>query len=204
MSIVSQYILIQGEADASISHLLQELNIKEYSAEKEVMLYEANKPKTLFIGRYKNVLIIVHPSWPFDFFGPKQSETESKFIRLFPKAEMAVLISNEQVNAFGYALVRDGVKVRMKDGADGDIFNDFGALLPEEIEVKRRIQKGKILPQEEIAELREDMSEDEVQQYIEFEAWWGVPELIAKRYFDGQTMNHMLGSDTKITRFVKN
>ena len=183
--------------------MLRKLNLENYSAEKEVALYEANKARTLFIGHYKNVLIIIHPDWPFDFFGPKQSETEKKFIRLFPKSEITVLIINEQVGAFGYVIIQDGIKIKMKDGADGKIFNDFGPLLPEEVEIKRQIRNGEVLPEEEIAELQEDMSEKEVQKHVEFEAWWGTSELIAKRYFDGQTMNNMLSSDIKVTRFVK-
>ena len=203
MSIVTQYILVKGQADANVSHLLQEMQLSDYVAEREVELYQANKPKTLFIGHYKDVLIIAHPDLPFVFFNKEQTEVERKFIRLFPKAEIAVLYINEQVGGFGYAIIRDGVRVRMKDGSDGDIFNDYGPLLPEELEMEKQIQNGEIIPEDEIAELREDMSDEEVKRYIEFEASWRTPELIAKRYFDGQTMNNMLGSDTKVTLFVK-
>jgi len=203
MSIVSQYILIKGGAKVEVNDVLHALGLTDYVPEKDVMLYETNKAKTLFIGQYNDVLIITHPDLPFDFFAEKQSETERKLIQLFPTNEIAVLLENEQVGAFGYAIIEQGVKVRMKDGADGEFYNDYGSLLPEELIMQGEILRGEIMPEDEIEELREDMSEEEVTKHIEFEACWRTPGLIAKRYFDGQTLNNMLGSDTKVTRFIK-
>lgn len=203
MSLNNYYILIKGEADSKAADVIKGIGLTDYSTENEVLLYEANKPKTLYIGRYNDTLIVIHPDLPFHFFGKEQSQTERDFIKLFPDSEIVVLLENEQVGLFGYALIQKGVKVRMKDGADGEIFNDFGELLPEEKEMLQEIAEGKIFEEEELDEMREDMTEEEVQQAIAFEASWRTPGLLARRYFDGLTINNMIGTDTKITRFSK-
>lgn len=77
-------------------------------------------------------ILIVHPDLAFKFFGATQSEKEKRFIDLFPDSEIAALVDNESVGLFSYAIIVDGKKIRMKDGCYGEIYNDFGDLLPEE------------------------------------------------------------------------
>ena len=67
----------------------------------------------------------------------------------------------------------------MKDGCDGEIYNDAGELLPEEQEILAE----EIFGEDELDEMREDgMSEEEVQATVSFEASWRVPNLLSARY----------------------
>lgn len=67
----------------------------------------------------------------------------------------------------------------MKDGSDGDIYNDEGELLPEEEEVLSE----QIFEEGEIEDMKADgMSDEEVDAMIKFEASWRVPNRLTKRY----------------------
>lgn len=137
-----------------------------------------NKPTTLCIGHYNHCLIFAHPYLPFHFFGPSTTQTEQRFIACFPDTEIAALLENSTLNLFGFSIIQNGQKIRMKDGADHDYFNDFGTLLQEE-----ESREKSPVEQAEIEDMRADgMDEEEIKQYIQFQADWGVPNRISKRY----------------------
>ncbi len=69
----------------------------------------------------------------------------------------------------------------MKDGCDGQIYNDFGDLLPEE----KDILSEEIFMDDELEEMKENgMSESEIQEMIKFEASYRVPNKLTERYLD--------------------
>ena len=75
----------------------------------------------------------------------------------------------------------------MKDGCDGEVYNDKGDLLPEEEEIFSQ----KMFEDEEIEEMKEDgMTDEEVEAMIKHEASWRVPNLLTKRYF-GEAVGSM-------------
>jgi hypothetical protein len=146
----------------------------------------------------KNFLI-VHPDLPFHFFGDTQSDTEKRFIATFPDSEIAALVENSTVGLFSYAVIDGGQKIRMKDGSDGEIYNDTGDLLPEE----KEILSGKIFEEEEIEELKEErMYDEEIEAMISFEASWRVPNLLSKRYL-GKTVSTIDTDMVVLTMYEK-
>lgn len=174
------YIVVTAQISNDLDEILSHLNLGQYKPVKEVPLHYSNKPETLFAGFYKDNLLLVHPDLPFDFFSETQTETEKLFIDTFPDSEIAVLIENSTSDLFGYVIIDRGKKVRMKDGADGEIFHDEGELLPEE----KEIFSENIFDDDEMEEMREEgMSEEELDAMIKFEAYWRVPDRISKRYF---------------------
>ena len=87
----------------------------------------------------------------------------------------------------------------MKDGSDGEIYNDTGDLLPEE----KEILSDKIFEEEEIEELKEDgMSDEEIEAMINFEASWRVPNLLSKRYL-GKTVSTIDTDKVVLTMYEK-
>src|SRR6059058_3098861 len=129
------YIFVQSPAMTDIDEIRSRLNLAGYKPTKEVPLHYSNKPQTLFTGFYNGNLLIVHPELPFGFFSDTRSEIEQVFVDTFPDSEIAALIENSSVGLFSYAIIDHGLKIRMKDGSDGEIFHDEGELLPEEKEV---------------------------------------------------------------------
>lgn len=192
------YVFVKDPESKDMSALLTSLGLGHYKPVEEVPLHYSNKPETLFAGFYQGNLLLVHPDLAFHFFGAGQSETERLFIQTFPGKEIAALIENSTVGLFGYALIEDGRKVRMKDGADGEIYHDAGELLPEE----KEILADEIFGEEEIEEMRENgMSEEEVQATIQFEASWRVPNLLSARYL-GESVGTIDTAQVMITRYV--
>jgi hypothetical protein len=173
------YIFVKNIGSLQLPDILPKLNLGHYRPLQEVSLSATNKPTTLFAGLYNGNLMLVHQELVFKFFEPAQSEEEKRFLEAFPESEIAVLISNESVNLFGFAILDRGVKIRIKDGCDGEIYNDVGRPLPEEQEVLSE----EIFMEEELEEMKENgMTEKEIQEMIRFEASNRVPDRLTKRY----------------------
>lgn len=181
------YIFVTTPKSKDLADILSKLNLGQYKPVKEVPLHYSNKPETLFAGFYNDNLLIVHPDLPFDFFNDTQSDTEKLFIDTFPGSEIAVLIENSTVGLFSYAVIDKGKKIRMKDGCDGEIYHDEGDVLAEETE----ILSEEIFGADEIEEMKEnEMSDEEVEAMIKFEASWRVPNRLTKRYL-GETVGQI-------------
>ena len=192
------YVFVKAPGSSDMDALLVSLGLGHYKPVEEVPLHYSNKPETLFAGFYQGNLLLVHPDLAFHFFGEGQSETELLFTQTFPGKQIAALIENSTVGLFGYALIENGRKVRMKDGCDGEIYNDLGEMLPEEQEILAE----EIFGEDELDEMREDgMSEEEVQATVSFEASWRVPNLLSARYL-GEPVGSIDTEQVMLTRYV--
>jgi hypothetical protein len=192
------YVFVKAPESRDMNALLISLGLGHYKPVEEVPLHHSNKPETLFAGFYQGNLLLVHPDLAFHFFGDGQSETERLFVQTFPGKEIAALIENSTVGLFGYALLENGRKVRMKDGSDGEIYHDMGEQLPEE----KKILADEIFGEDELDEMREDgMSEEEVAATVSFEASWRVPNLLSARYL-GVPVGAIDTEQVMLTRYV--
>jgi len=187
MSWNKYYIIVKSPKLTDTQTILNKLNLGQYKPVKEVPLHYSNKPETLFTGFYNGNFIIVHPDLAFHFFGDIETETEKRFIDTFPDCEIAALVENSTVGLYSFAIIENGRKIRMKDGCDGEVYNDTGDLLPEE----KELFSQQIFEDEEIEEMKENgMTNEEVDAMIQHEASWRVPDLLTKRYF-GETVGAM-------------
>ncbi len=75
------------------------------------------------MGYYNKSLIFAHPDLPLYFFGEDASEMEKRFVACFPDTEIAALIENTAVNSFGFSIIQNGQKLRMKDGLPAIVTN---------------------------------------------------------------------------------
>jgi hypothetical protein len=193
------YIFIKPAPVASIDDILLSLKLHDYKPVGKVPLEATNNPNTLFAGVYNGNLLLVHPDLPFEFFHDQPSAKEQLFINCFPGSEIAVLIENSTTGLFAYAIIDKGKKVRMKDGADGTIYHDEGALLPEEI----AIAKEKIFSDEDLEEMKADgMSQNEIDHMVAFEASWRIPGRLTRRYL-GETVSTIYPGNVMLMRYEK-
>lgn len=191
------YFFVKSPQLTAMPTVLEQLGLGQYQPQEQVPLHASNKPKTLFTGFYNNSLLLVHPDLVFEFFADEPSETEKRFVATFPGCEMAALIENSTVGLFGYALIVNGQKIRMKDGSDGQIYHDTGEQLPEE----QHVLAETIFGEDELDEMRADgMSEEEVEATIRFEASWRVPNRLTKRYL-GEEVGSLDPTKVQLTRY---
>lgn len=187
MSWNKYYIFVKSPEINDLPAVLNKLQLGHYKPGKKVPLHVSNKPTTLFAGIYNGSLLIVHQELVFEFFKEEASETEKRFIDTFPDKEIAVLVENGTSDLYSYAVIVNGVKVRMKDGADGQVFHNTGELLPEE----KTILAGEIFDEDTLAAMREDgLGEEEIDALIDQEASWRVPNLLSARYL-GEPVNRI-------------
>lgn len=192
------YIVVTNQQEANPIDILNKLGLTAFNQSGTASFFETNKSDDLFIGTYGDKLIIANPDLTYGFFANEPSEIEEKFVNAFPVSEIAALAENSTVGEFGYAVINNGKRIRVKHGCDGEIYMDIGGKLLEELE----ILAGQIFDPKELDEMREDMDEEEVQRMIEFEASWRVPAQISKRYFNSRIDN--LDTDAiKLVRFKK-
>lgn len=192
------YIVITNQPDVTTADVLTGLDLTGYSEAGEASFLQTNKSNDLFIGRYKDNLIIADPDLTYSLLSAEPSDLERKLVAAFGNAEIAALAENSTIGEFGYTIIQDEKRIRVKHGCDGEIYTDYGDLLPEE----QAILAGEIFAPAELDEMREDMSEDEVQNTIRFEASWRVPGEVSKRYF-GTRIDQLEYDAIQLTRFKK-
>jgi hypothetical protein len=140
--------------------------------------------KDLYIGRYKNSLIISNLEIPVSFYSEKLNETEKKFISLAPHSEIGAFVLHSVVNYWGYAIIQNGQKIRVKSGnGDDGVTIDIGDPLPQEEELlsKSKVDAdGKRLYHLD-SDSDEPYTEDQVGEEFVFQMY--------RRYF-GEQLDH--------------
>ena len=192
------YIVVTNQQGATPTDILSKLSLTDYQSAGDANFHQTNKSADLFIGNYKDNLVIANPDLTYGFFAAEPTDIEKRFVAAFPFSKIAALAENSTVGEFGYSLIDNGQRIRVKHGCDGEIYTDIGEKLAEEEE----ILAGHIFDPEELDEMREDMHEDEVQNMVSFEASWRTPAQISKRYF-GDIIDNLDTDAIKLTRFRK-
>ena len=139
-----------------------------------VMNLEDNE---VYIGTYKNNLLICTQELPMQFFENHETAAESTLMNLFPLSEICSIVLHSTVNLWGYAILKEGKKIRARAGsADDGTFIESGEPLEEEKEI---LSKSTLNRQGERTYLFEGddeaMTEDQVGENFVF--------AVCKRYF---------------------
>lgn len=131
----------------------------------------------VYIGSYKNNLLICAPDLPMQFFDDQKSEAIATLYQTFPTAEICSLLLHSSVNLWGYSVTQNGQLVRVRAGnADQGTFKEWGAPLDEEqalLSTSIQNEKGERMYPYTAAD--EPMTEDQVGEQFVF--------AICKRYF---------------------
>ncbi len=200
MSWNKYYIFVNQQSQPDLEKILPQLGLENYAPKGEVNLYKTNKPSTLFIGHYKDCLIFSEPRLPFKFFEVVQTIEEKRFITCFPNSEIFVLIEDGTSDGFGFCVIKNGQKIRMKDGWDDEIYNDFGTPFPEESESYEDFKA--VMDEDEKAEIIDDVGEEGYETYLSFQAAWSMPSILSEKYL-GETIDTIDGDEITFTRYEK-
>ena len=131
-------IIISPATDVNYEHVLEEIGFSDLKAIGEapydVVLYPDQDK--IYIGTYKNNLIISSGILPFEFFNTSLSALEEKLMHLFPDSEIGALSLHSGNNHWGYVILKNGKKIRARAGdMDHGTFLDLGEPLAEEMEL---------------------------------------------------------------------
>lgn len=144
-------VIINTTTDIGYKELLENLGYKNLEKIENKPYDAAMFPgkNEIYIGSYNNITIISGDDLPIDFFTDSLSNTEKRFISSFPNSEICAVSLQSVINHFGFALLKNGEKIRVKAG-DGDLGTiiDIGQPLEQELELlsKSRInEKGQRL-----------------------------------------------------------
>jgi hypothetical protein len=86
----------------------------------------------------------------------------------------------DTVDLYGYSLIRDGKRVRIKSGADSEVYIDIGDKLKEEDD----IQRGEIFSPDEMKDMRQKYTSKQVERFVENEVGVRVTSALLLRYFN--------------------
>jgi hypothetical protein len=194
------YIFVANQTSIGLRKLLPKLGLPEYEPYGVVDLRLTTDPQTLYVGEYNNCLIIAHPTLPLQFFGPHPTEIEQRFTACYPDKEIAVILIENLLwgfyKRFGFSMIQNGRKIRMKIGEDNDYFHDQGSPIPEEKESREKL----IIDDEEMEYMRQNGQEADIERYVEFQANYQVPNLISKRYL-GECLAAIDRKKVKMVRY---
>jgi hypothetical protein len=160
--------------------LLKELGFENLSKIEDQPFEVAINPDEgkVYIGSYKDNLLICAPDIPMQFFQENQTLTEKTLNRIFPNSEICSIMLNSTVNLWGYSVTQNGQKIRARAGSSDDgTFVELGEPLEEEKELLGRSTVTKDGKRTYIFEDIDDepMTEDQVGENFVF--------AICKRYF---------------------
>jgi hypothetical protein len=133
----------------------------------------------------------------FDFYKPTISIIEKKIGILFPDSEISALTLYSAVEMYGYAIIKNTQRQRIKNGADSKVYIDYGDKIQEE----KDLAQEEIFSKEELNEMKSDYSEEEVTRMMENEIGIRVTYRLLRRYF-GKTDKEVYNNLDKI-QFVE-
>ena len=166
-------IIVHSNKETDHKSLLSELGFSVLSPIKDRTVEEVINPKDneVYIGRYKNNLIICASDMPMNFLEGESEHARKVLTDTFPDAEICSFVLHSVVNLWGYSVFKDSQCIRARAGSSGGTFLDFGEPLKEELEL---LSKSHIGANGKRVYLFEDypdepMSEDQVGENFVFE-----------------------------------
>ena len=160
------------------------IGFNELQSGKEISIRDAQYENGVFIGKHDDTIFIVSSELVFQFYNDKPSELEKKLIKEFPNSEIAILTLDQTTDFYGYNIISNGERRRVRYGGGTEIEIDFGEKLPEELEIPKDPFFGLFL--EELKELKAtDKSFTDKQMKVEIEQEIGVRTFfkLTSRYF---------------------
>ncbi|WP_291727879.1 hypothetical protein [Bernardetia sp.] len=164
-------------SDKDILNIIGKGSLKK---SKTVTFYQTSKPKeNIFIGTEGTTKIIVNRDLAFSAF-----EDENIFLQL-KDCEVVSMIWDETGNISGFSLIENGRLMRKILACDGDIREDFGNPIQEELE----IDEENILPKEEVTEIIESEGVEGFKKILKEVVIDNVVNNLAKRYVGERLLN---------------
>jgi len=176
-------IIIQNSKEIIKTELLDKLGFQNLIQLEDEPFEMAMNPDDnhVYIGHYRNNLIICAPDIPMDFFEKSERQTERILNEIFPDSEICAIILQSTVNLWGYSITKHGRKIRARAGsADDGTFLEVGDPLEEELDLLSKSTKGENGQRRYILEGFPD------EQFLEDQVGENFVFSICSRYFGEQ------------------
>lgn len=174
-------IIIHKPTQVDNLELLKELGFNNLTKIEDEPFEVAINPddNRVYIGTYKDNLLVCAPDIPMQFFEDSETLTEKTLNRIFPNSEICSIVLHSTVNLWGYSVTKNGQKIRVRAGsADDGTFVELGQPLEEE---KELLSKSKIDENGNRIYLFDDFPNE---PFIEDQVGENFVFSICKRYFD--------------------
>ena len=180
-------IFITNPPEQQPEKLLSILSLEDYEVVSTACIQETIKfylddPVPTFLGVFNNVLIVISANLPSLFLADSLSERAQSIIHAFPNSEILAMYENGTAYSFGYAVIRQQQRIRLRIGDDGLVLKDFGQVLMEEEEFQAHMQQNggyQALVEEYLGN---GLSPNESRQKAEFELGWRMPRRLSAKY----------------------
>lgn len=156
-------------------NLIKSLGFKDFEFIEKTNFSERPETGELYISKYNNHLLIANADLVWQFTKPETSKTETKFIEKFPNSD--IFSVNLGYGTY-YSLIENGKKIRLREVGD-DIYQDFGELIPEEINLKF----DDLFDEQELEFMKAELSEEEFEQQYQSNLAFHTVFEITKRFF---------------------
>ena len=173
-NITATFIKDIGDLEVNLE-LLNSLGFKDFEFVGESDFNIGPEFGETYVTNYKENLIIANTSLGWQFAKPTQTKTEKKFLERFPNSE---IIQISIGHGLSYCIFQNGQKTRLREAGD-EIYQDFGNPLPEEIEARTL----ELISEEDLQEMREELTEEQIQNEMELEVTYYTAFELTKRIF---------------------
>jgi hypothetical protein len=157
-------IIISNTLNLNTNQVAEKLGLK-IKVSNPINFLSAQKSEGISIGIINDNIVIVSDELVFDFFEKDAKKAELEFVKLFSESKVTVLVANSTVNLYGFCLIENGKRIRVKSGADGEIYVDFGKPLSYELQLSAQ----KIFNDDELQEIAKENGKDGLQRILDNE-----------------------------------
>ena len=173
-------IIITGVQPADTAGLALRLQLPGYAPAGVATFVDAVRSGDLSVAWYQGSMVLLSQELAYDMLSPQPSALEGRLIALFPRAEIITVIGNSTSYYFGYAVIKEGKRLRLKEGGDGEVFRAIGAPIPEE----DKTAATDLFSADELSDMHgRMMTQLEINRLTNFEAAWHVSGLLAAHAF---------------------
>ena len=184
--------------------LIKAVNLTGYhiltpSSEVEFRIAFDNRGDEMPFGLIDKCLWILSPTQVDKFFSEIPSALEKNLCKKFPTSTIIALEENSTVDSFGFSLIKNGEKIRILNGCDGEYYYDFGKPIGEETSCYEDVLKD--FSEEEKLEIIENEGKEGLEKHLLFEAKWRVPFTLFKNEY-GKTIEQVY-DENKLFRYFR-
>ncbi|MCT2409965.1 hypothetical protein NZD88_20615 [Chryseobacterium antibioticum] len=155
--------------------LIKSLGFKNFEFVEKTNFNERPEIGELYVSKYKNHLLIANADLIWQFSKPETTKTERAFIEEFPTSEIFSLSLGYGTY---YCLIENGKKIRLREIGD-EIYQDFGELIPEEVNLKPE----DLFDNEELRFMKEELTPEEFEQQYQSNLAFETAFELTKRFF---------------------
>ena len=156
-------IIVNSENDFDKDELFESLGYYELKSIDKQYFDSIMNPDNdkIYIGKYNGNTIICMQDLPLESLDKTVSTGEKMLSDKFPDIDIVTFVLHSVVNLWGYSIVKNGEKLRVRAGSsEGGTMVEFGEIMEEE---KELFSKSKLNSSGERIFLFENMPDDEFQ-----------------------------------------